>query len=205
MTNRWRHISGWPVDPAVRPITRPVKKMPRWVESGWVFFSFSPNFGPGLSWPGPQPYLQLLAGFSASRSYGLGCCNVGCFVCVCSVSTVKFSFCFRTFYSISGCNNTSAAICSTALACRKFLRFRFCGVSVLILSQTIWKSSLRNRRQANWKPSMQRLSLSTISKNYVINQILLFNHCLRIVLHYFTFSFHCFGRTCQDSQHKTQR
>jgi hypothetical protein len=86
LTNRWRHISSWPVDPAVRPITRPVKKMPRWVESGWVFFPLARTLARAFMARATALATALLAGCSASRSYGLGCCNVGCFLCVCSMA-----------------------------------------------------------------------------------------------------------------------
>jgi hypothetical protein len=38
VTTRWCHRSGWPADPVVQPVTRPVQKLPRWVNIFEGFF-----------------------------------------------------------------------------------------------------------------------------------------------------------------------
>jgi hypothetical protein len=55
VTTRWRHRSGWPADPGVQPVARPVKKNASVGRVGLVFFSFSPGGGPGFHRPGHSP------------------------------------------------------------------------------------------------------------------------------------------------------
>jgi hypothetical protein len=49
VSTRWRHPSGWPVDPVVQPV-RPVQKC----LGGLIYFGFFflyPGLWPGFSWP----------------------------------------------------------------------------------------------------------------------------------------------------------
>jgi hypothetical protein len=77
VTTRWRHRSGWPADPVVQPVARPVENMPRWVELGWFFFLCSTGCGPGFHGPGHSPKetsvveICLYAGKSAEEEKNL--------------------------------------------------------------------------------------------------------------------------------------
>ncbi len=49
---------GWPADPGVQPVARPVKKKCLGGSSRVGFFFVQPGWWPGFSSPGPQPYME---------------------------------------------------------------------------------------------------------------------------------------------------
>jgi hypothetical protein len=69
VTTRWRHHSGWPADPAVRPVARPVQKMPRWADIILGFFFFNSGCVPGHS---PGRMKNEIMGRAMARTFFSG-------------------------------------------------------------------------------------------------------------------------------------
>ncbi|EFX61027.1 hypothetical protein DAPPUDRAFT_274778, partial [Daphnia pulex] len=75
--------------------------MPRWVESGWVFFPFSPNFGPGFHGPGHSPTLADNI-YSTNKAH-FNCGVVLLLVVVLKYYTTEASKYYTTIYAAATC------------------------------------------------------------------------------------------------------
>jgi hypothetical protein len=117
VTTRWRHHSGWPADPGVQPVARPVKKNASVGRVGLGFFSFSPGGGPGFHRPGHSPSCTWWVALALKKKQKKTAQNS-------KVNPQNFQIVLNTFPFTCKGNNCSKSVCNT-LFYNKTIRLLF--------------------------------------------------------------------------------